>query len=159
MTKIIEGKDLVNMQFVETEDGLLKRYEKKGRFMPQLNQRYWFVGIGGSIDDLVNNGSIYDKWCLKHNLVFETEEDCKKYRDYLIALDEYSYDFTREEWEDIGINKYALWFNSEDKKINISCLNIAKYEVICFKSEKDARAFIYEVGEEAIEKFMFGYYR
>lgn len=158
MTKIINGKDLVNMQFIETKDGLLKRYEKKGKFVPKVNQKYWFVGADGSIDNFIHNNDIYDKWCLKHNIVFETEEECEEYKNYLIALDKYSYDFSDEEWEGY-IGKYALYFGTVDKKINKVYWSNYKYTATYFKSIEDVQAFIDEVGEETIERYMFGYYR
>lgn len=158
MTKIINGKDLVNMQFIETEDGLLKRIERKGEFVPKVNQKYWFVGADGSINDFIHNDDIYDKWCLKHNLAFETIEEAEEYKNYLIALDKYSYDFTQEEWENREIIKYYLHFNYVNKSIGISYCFCTKSSELHFRS-KDIEKFINEVGKEAIERYMFGYYR
>lgn len=160
MTKIIEGKDLANMQFIETEDGLLKRYERKGKFVPKMNQKYWFVGADGSIYDFIHNDDIYDKWCLKHNLAFETIEEAEEYKNYLIALDKYSYDFNNKEWEESEyIDKYTICFDFTNKTIDINHWNSRKHCAIYFKSIKDIKSFINEVGEETIERYMFGYYR
>lgn len=158
MEKIINGKDLVNMRFIETEDGLLKRYEKKGKFVPKMNQKYWFVGADGSIDDFIHNDDIYDKWCLKHNLVFETKKEAEEYKNYLIALDKYSYNFSQEELESREIIKYYLYFNYADKSIGIGSCFCTKSSDFQFQS-KDIKNFINEVGEEVIERYMFGYYR
>lgn len=159
MTKIIEGKDLANMQFIETEDGLLKRYEKKGRFVPKINQVYWFIKENGCISGYTNDHHEIDNWILKHNPVFETEEECEEYRDYLIALDKYSHDFTQEEWGNYNINKFALCFDFDTKNIGVFIWSSRKFNMVFFETEENANAFINEVGEETIEKFMFGYYR
>lgn len=159
MKKIIDGKDLVNMQFIETKDGLLKRYEKKGKFVPKVNQKYWFVGADGSIDNFIHNDDIYDRWCLKHNLVFETKEECEEYKNYLIALDKYSYDFSNEEWEDETIQKFVLYFHFGKKTFYYDYWFREKRDEIYFKSKDDIEAFRNEVDVEAIEKFMFGVYR
>lgn len=158
MTKIIEGKDLANMQFIETEDGLLRRYERKGRFVPEPNQRYWFVGADGSIYDFIHNDDIYDKWCLKHNLAFETIEEAEEYKNYLVVLDKYSYEFSQEELENREIIKYYLYFDYVDKSINIGSCFCTKSSDFQFRS-KDIEKFINEAGKEAIERYMFGYYR
>lgn len=159
MTKIIEGKDLANMRFIETEDGLLRRYERKGKFVPEIGQDYWFINLGGYIVYDNNSNSESDKWCVKHNIVFETQEECEEYKNYLIALDKYSYDFSQEEWKNENIYKYYLYFHFDYKTIQIG--NHVKYRYTCcyFKSEEDISSFVSEVGKEAIERYMFGYYR
>lgn len=158
--KIIDGKDLANMQFVETEDGLLKRYESKGKFVPEIGQEYWFISSGGCAVCTDNSNGESDKWSVKHNLVFETQEECEEYRNYLIALDKYSYDFSQEEWEESEyIDKHTICFDFTNKTIDSSHWNSRKHCAIYFKSIKDIKSFINEVGKETIEKFMFGYYR
>lgn len=160
MTKIIEGKDLANMQFIETEDGLLRRYERKGKFVPEIGQDYWFINLGGYIVCDNNSNSKSDKWRIKHNLVFETIEEAEEYRRYLIALGKYSYDFNNKEWEESEyIDKYTICFDFTNKTIDINHWNNRKHCAIYFKSIKDIKSFINEVGKETIERYMFGYYR
>lgn len=158
MEKIINGKDLVNMQFIETEDGLLKRYEKKGRFVPEIGQAYWFIKENGCIGGYTNDQHEIDNWILKHNLVFETIEEVEEYKNYLIALDKYSYDFSQEELENREIIKYYLYFDYVDKSISVGSCFCIKSSDFQFRS-KDIEKFINEVGKEAIERYMFGYYR
>lgn len=159
MTKIIDGKDLVNMQFIETKDGLLKRYEKKGKFVPKVNQKYWFIEANGDFENYICDDDGTDEWLIGHNIVFETEEECEEYREYLIALDRYSYEFSQDEWEDENITKWSLCFDYKIKKIQRAFNQTYKYNIYYFKSEDDVEKFIKEVGVEAIEKFMFGVYR
>lgn len=160
MTKIIEGKDLANMRFIETEDGLLRRYERKGKFVPKVNQKYWFIEANGDFENYICDDDSTDEWIIGHNIVFETEEECEEYKNYLLVLDKYSYDFSDEEWEESEyIDKYTICFDFTKKTIDINHWNNRKHCATYFKSIKDIKSFINEVGEETIEKFMFGYYR
>lgn len=159
MKKIIKGKDLINMQFVENEDGTLRRYEKKGKFVPKIEQTYWFIDKHGNINDYSYDNDTWDEWILKYNPIFETQEECEEYKNYLLALDKYSYDFSQEDWADESIVKWSLCFDYKIKKIQREFNQTYKCNIYHFKSEDDVEKFIKEVGVEAIEKFMFGVYR
>lgn len=159
MKKIIKGKDLINMQFVETEDGSLRRYEKKGKFVPEIEQTYWFIEANGDFENYICDDDGTDEWLIGHNIVFETEEECEEYKNYLLALDKYSYDFSNEEWGNKNITKHYLFFDYNGMELGAARNRAYKAHSYYFKTMEDINAFRNAVGDEAIERYMFGYYR
>lgn len=117
--EIIDGKDLINMKFVKTEDGLLKEYKPQGRFIPNDGNTYWFVNIYGDLIYNCNANDKEDKYLIAHNLVFRTIEECKDYKWFLEQLDKYKTDFSKEEWEDKDIEKYYIFYAYFERKVEI----------------------------------------
>ena len=149
-------EDLKNKEFEITSEGLLKVVEKKtGKFIPNEDERYWFVNEYGEIDHAVYSDIEMLQWTINHHPVFRTEEEAEEYKDYLELLDKYKYEFSDEEWK----GEELKWF--------IECIYpdthfviVDSYSVKCpfhayFKTQEDAEAFIKEAGEENVKKFMF----
>lgn len=145
--------------FVAIEEEFLKEHKENCKFIPELRKPYWFINSEGWITYTVNLDGDSDKWCIENNPVFKTRNECRKYKDYLIALNKYSYEFSKEEWEDRSIEKLSLFWDHETKKIGKIWRYVCKMKSHYFKTVDDINAFRNEIGDEAIEKFMFGIYR
>lgn len=152
--EIIDGKDLVNMKFIKTEDGLLKEYKPNKRFIPKDGETYWYIDAY----DLKCYCRVYGHYCeyyVSHNLVFRTKEECKDYKWFLDTLDEYKTDFTLEEWEDDNVGKYEIYIDHTTKAIGTEAYcNFQSLHGYYFTKE-NVHKFIVEVGEKRIRKYMF----
>lgn len=150
-------EDLKNKEFEITSEGLLKVVEKKtGKFIPNEDERYWFVNEYGEIDHAVYSDIEMLQWTINHHPVFRTEEEAEEYKDYLDLLDKYKYEFSDEEWKDEETNKWFIECIYPDTRFVI----VYNYSVKCpfhayFKLKEDAEAFIKEAGEENVKRFMF----
>ncbi len=152
--EIIDGKDLVNMKFIKTEDGLLKEYKPQSRFIPKKENIYWYIDITGGIYSSISNEDMYDKYILNRQLVFRTKEEAKDYKWFLDKLDEYKHDFTIGEWKDKDIKKHILYFDYRDNKIYITYDTNLKFDCYYFTKE-NAEKFIEVVSEDRIKKYLF----
>lgn len=153
--EIIEGKDLINMKFVKTEDGLLEEYKPQGRFIPNDGNIYWFVNIYGDLVYNYNTNDKEDKYLIAHNLVFRTSEECKDYKWFLEQLDKYKTDFSKEEWEDKDIEKYYIFYAYSKRKVKIEYNLFWKSQGTVYFTKENIEKFIDTVGEDRIKKYMF----
>lgn len=144
-------------EFNEKIDELKREYkEKNEKWIPEEGEEYYFI------DEELNVGWNWfdnddtDEAIFKNNKIFKTEEEAQEYADYLKARKEYSYEFSKEEWEDEGIDKYSIYYDYElndiDTEIWDTCRNIGQ---IFFKTEAQAQAFI-DKYKKQILKFEFG---
>lgn len=93
---------------------------------------------------------------LKYNKIFKTREEALRYSDYLKARHEYSYEFSREEWEDSYIEKCYLEYSFAENDIIIYADRLdKKMNGIYFKNEVEAQEFIDKYKKEILE-FEFG---
>ena len=153
--EIIEGKDLMNMKFIKTDDGLLKEYKPQGRFIPKLNQTYFFINSDGYVDSYTNTKHKADNYIIAHNLVFRTQDECEDYKWFLDMLDEYRTDFSKEEWENVKIIKCYLYFEHANQGLATSLNYTQQQQGIVYFTRKNIEKFIEEVGEDRIKKYLF----
>lgn len=153
--KIIEGKDLVNMKFVKTEDGLLKEYKPQGRFISKEDEMYFYINSTGNIYHHKNAMGKIDNYIINHNLVFRTIEKCEDYRWFLEQLDKYKTDFSKEEWKDTNIDKYFLILNHATKKIDYSSNKFCQSQGVTYFTKDNIEKFVEVVGKERIKKYLF----
>lgn len=150
-------EDLANKEIEITSDGLLKVVEKKkGKFVPKVEETYWYVRSNGNVDYYRYTNDKVDEYLLNHHPVFRTEEEAYEYKDYLELLDKYKYNFSDEEWLNGDILKWFVYYTHYNKLLDVRCNNVSKYPLTAyFKSEEDAEDFIEEAGKDNIKKFMF----
>lgn len=151
----INGSELANKRFIQLENGDL-REAPKGKFVPEIGERYYCLECFGNVRCLKNEGKDEDKWLLKHNLVFSTYEECEDYKHFLEVLDEYTFE---PDWEDPSQEKWAICFNRMGHRIDWLRLCSVQYRCPCFESYEKAMAFIDAVGTEAVERYMLDYWR
>lgn len=153
--EIINGKDLVNMKFIKTEDGLLKEYKTQGRFIPEKNGNYWYISLCGDVYFSCNNTEC-DDYVIAHNLVFRTRDECEDYKLFLEQLDEYKTDFSKEEWENNRIRKYYIFYDYGYHEVKTDFSSVWKVQGTVYFTKENIKKFIEVVGEERIKKYMFG---
>lgn len=150
----INGSELTNKRFIQLENGDYREV-LKGKFIPNDGEQYYFLNIGGSVRATYNDSSA-DKWTIKHNLVFRTYEECEDYKKFLELLDEYSF---KPNWDDPNQERWMICFNHVEHRIEWFRLYAMQYHSSCFKSKERGEAFVDAVGEEAVERYMFDYWR
>ena len=149
--------DLKNKEIEINENGFLKVVEKKtGKFIPNEDEKYWFVNEYGEIDDAVYSDLEMLQWTINHHTVFRTEEEAEEYKEYLDTLDKYKHEFTDEEWKDDNIEKKHLVFHSDNGEIGLFFeLTVKCPSCVYFNTNEDAENFVKEAGKENVKKFMF----
>lgn len=153
--KIIDGKDLVNMKFVKTEDGLFKEYKPQERFFPKKNEIYWFIDSNGYVCSHENTKHEIDNYIIEHTLIFRTQDECQDYKWFLEQLYKYKINFSKEEWEDRSIDKYYLYFEHNKNVVKTSyCGSLLQCNYDYF-TEAGIIKFIETVGKERIKKYLF----
>ena len=145
-------------EFNEKIEELKREYkkEKNGKWIPQLGEDFYYLSSGLYVLCTSFQNIEADRKILKYSKIFKTEEEAQEYADYLKARKEYSYEFSKEEWEDIEINKYYVYYNYVDKRINILSYNYCRdINSIYFKSREKAQEFRNDY-KKYILKFEFG---
>lgn len=154
--KIIKGEELKGMTFIRDEEGRLVVYERpKGRFIPKEYETYCYITEYGNIRSAANTNTTMDKWMFNHSLVFEKEKEAEDYKLFLEQLDTHKYEFSREEWKNNDINKYAIYYDNSVERLLIEFRCCCQRGAVYFKTEEDAQNFIKEAGEKRIKKYMF----
>ena len=144
-------------EFNEKIDELKREYkEKNEKWIPEEGEEYYFI------DEELNVGWNWfdnddtDEVIFKYNKVFKTEEEAQEYADYLKARKEYSYEFSKEEWENDGIDKYSIYYDYDYNNVMIGlCNTFRNLNQIYFKTEEKAQEFI-DKYKKQILKFEFG---
>lgn len=133
--------------------------ENKGRWIPtKIDEYYYLVKPTGYIDCLRYDNDIIDKNIIENMLVFETRDEAEHYLDYLKALKESSYEFTKEEWENGSIEKWSVYYNYGRKQFEyISAYNLREMKQKYFKTEKELSDFVSKWKKE-IKEYEFGIY-
>lgn len=145
-------------EFNEKIEELKREYkkEKNGKWAPQLGEDFYYLSSGLYVLCTSFQNIEADRKILKYSKIFKTKEEAQEYADYLKARCEYSYEFSKEEWEDEGIDKYSIYcdyeLNDIDTEIWGNCRNLSQ---IFFKTEAQAQAFI-DKYKKQILKFEFG---
>ena len=145
-------------EFNEKIDKLEEEYkgEKSSKWIPEEGEVYYFIDEGLDVDWNCFDNDDIDEAIFKNNKIFETEEEAQEYANYLIARKEYSYEFSKEEWEDFSILKHVIYLDTINQDIFIESTSIQYYmNSIYFKTREDAEKFINKYKKQIL-KFEFG---
>ena len=145
-------------EFNEKIDKLKKEYkkEKNGKWIPQLGEDFYYLSSGLYVLWASFQNIEADRKILKYNKIFKTKEEAREYADYLKARKEYSYEFSKEEWEDTNIYKHYIYYDFDDKVFYIdSAKYCGRIGTTCFKIYEKAQEFI-DKYKKQILKFEFG---
>ena len=131
----------------EKLDKIIKEYEVESKeWKPKHDEKYWFA------DNDLNADYFYytderDEEFFKYNKIFKTEEEAQEYADYLKAIANRTYKFSKEEWENDTLLKWNIKYGNEDKCFEIENSYITNcFNKFTFKTKEEARAFIDEYG-------------
>lgn len=147
----------VRKEFDEKIEKLKEEYEIKERVKMTLREGEEFYYLNGALVVVYSNFSNtpFDNMLIKYNRIFKTAEQAHDYANYLKARKEYSYEFSKEEWEDKEIDKYYIYYDYRYKKIGIGIyIYFNDMNTIYFKSREEAEEFI-ENYKKQILKFEF----
>lgn len=143
-------------EFNEKIEELKREYKGKNeKWIPKEGEIYYYLAMDFSVSSCVNLLDSIDRTRFKFSKIFKTEEEAQEYADYLKARKEYSYEFSKEEWEDSGIQKYFIYYNHTCNVLGITANNIwFPMNGIHFKSRGKAEEFI-DKYKKQILKFEF----
>ena len=143
-------------EFNEKVDELKREYkEKNEKWIPEEGGRYYFVGIDLTVCCSINLLDSIDNLRFEFIKIFKTKEEAQEYADYLKARKEYSYEFSREEWESDGIDKYSIYYDYDYNNVMIGlCNTFRNLNQIYFRTEEKAQEFI-DKYKKQILKFEF----
>jgi len=90
---------------------------------------------------------------LKNRVAFKTKQEAQRYADYQKAKQEYSHEFTKEDWKDDKVCKYYIYYNEQSK---IAYERVYKdMSKTYFKTQEQAQKFINKYRAEILE-YEFG---
>ena len=145
-------------EFNEKIDKLKEEYEleKNGKWMLRLGTEYYYLSESLVVMCDTFSDETYQNELIKYNRIFKTAEQAHDYADYLKARKEYSYEFSKEEWESVGIDKYSIYYDYDYNNVMIGlCNTFRNLNQIYFKTEEKAQEFIDEYRKQIL-KFEFG---
>lgn len=126
--------------------------KNKSKYAPIEGDRYFFIDAVGAIRNYVHCDDNVDEWIIKHHRVFRSYEECEGYKHYLEVLDEYRFN---PDWDDRARGKLYPYFDHDEHRIRLQLTLHFQYQGICFESFEKWNAFVKEVGEDAVKRFMF----
>ena len=130
--------------------------EKSKKWTPEYGEEYFFLNVGLEINSNINYFYKDDMGIFEYNKIFKTYEEAQEYADYLKARCEYSYEFSKEELKDIKKEKYYIYYDYSEEKLEVFyCYYYGRLNQIYFKTEAQAQAFI-DKYKKQILKFEFG---
>lgn len=134
---------------------LKAQLKEKNKWAPKIKEDfYWVNNICEVTQEYLTDSDAIES-ITRYTKVFKTYEEAARYANYLKAKHKYSYEFTREEWEDSDIGKTSIYLS----KKNGLCISVGFVShimnCIYFKTEKKAQEFIDKYRKEILE-FEFG---
>ena len=130
--------------------------EKIRNWIPKEIEVYYYVDETMEIVCCTYHNDKIDNVIIKYYKIFKTEKEAQEYAKYLKARKEYSYEFSKEEWENEKICKYHIFYNFGCEEIFVDCaFRYKTMSTIYFKSKEKAQAFI-DKYKKQILKFEFG---
>jgi len=148
---IIYGKDLAGKKFERLENGDLREVQT-GKFVPKVGEIYYYLNTDGYVKETYHDDAPSDYRILKHHLVFRTSVECEEYKHYLEVLNKYTFE---PDWNDWKQEKWFIFYNCMMKSIDCDYTLHWRYRDYFFVSCEMVKAFVDEVGEDAVKRFMF----
>ena len=129
--------------------------EKNVKWIPKFGKNYYYVdpALGCHYSKFVS--TVFDNDILKYGKIFKTEEQAQEYADYLKARKKFSYEFSKEEWENNRIYKYYIYYDFKSKIFYVDYINYCgRIGTTYFKTYEKAQEFL-DRYEKQILKFEF----
>ena len=144
-------------EFNEKVDELKREYkEKNEKWIPKEGERYYFIDEELNVAWNWFDNDDTDEAIFKNNKIFKTEEQAQEYADYLKARKEYSYKFSKEEWENYSIELYYICCDFDDKTLYVDTVAyVGRMGAIYFETEEKAKEFLNKYKKQIL-KFEFG---
>lgn len=123
--------------------------EVSNKWKPKLREEYWFRDVYGAIDWCKNGDQDSIDWQYNNIPLFPTKEECEKYWKFRDAVKEKSYEFSEEEWEDLSVKKYIIFYDCVNEIIEtVGQSDVKSFGEVHFKTREDAQYIIDNYKEE-----------
>lgn len=137
-------KVIKQFEAVETE-------EESKEWKPEINESYYFViqdEVGDYyIKDYEYDDDGYDEKIMKAYKIFKTRAEAQEYADYLKAIADRTYKFSKEEISNTNIKKYFICYWGNDDKLQVEHNTYSNgFTKFKFKTYEEAQAFLDEFG-------------
>ena len=157
----------VNLKNVTEQDKktileIIKRSEKKKKFIPKHNENYFYIDLVGEIRKTYWPGVVEDIWLLETGNVFETEEEAEEGKLKIIIkaaytnLAEESWENEEIDWNNKNQHKWFAFYTHQGKTIILD-YNY-RYQTLpnnrYFKTDESLKKAIQEIGEKNITKYV-----
>lgn len=133
----------------------LKESKKEGKWKPTYGDEYWLRDDWGNFRTCEYCAGDCMDWRLNNVPLFPTKEECERYWHFMDTVKEKSYEFSKEEWEDVDIDKYFIYYRYKynDFDIDEDCAtrDLGKFY---FKTREDAQYIIDNFKDELMEWFL-----
>ena len=126
----------------------LKESKKEGKWKPKKYDDFYYRDVDGDVVRDNWYGTEPDEAIYNNTPIFPTESECEKYWHFMDTVKEKSYEFSKEEWEDIKIRKNYIYYSYQCKEILIGFAGGKCLGEIYFKTEEDAQYIIDNFKEE-----------
>lgn len=128
--------------------------KKKGKWMPELGEKYWGATDGGYTYGMPWDNDSGDRHRRDFTRIFKTKKEAERYLEIMRACKEASFE---PDWEDADQNKYAFYYDCYDKQLRITWHNSCNHgEQFLFETREIAEKLIDKFGEKDIAKYVLG---
>ena len=128
---------------------------KKEKWKPKEGEEYYYRDSDGDDGSLYWHDTQSDNWRYNNLPIFKTREECKKYWHFMDTVKEKSYEFSKEEWKDWGVEKHYISYDFENECFCVYANDIANdFGVVHFKTEEDAQYIIDNFKEELLKYWL-----
>lgn len=161
----MENNITVNMENLtqDERDILLKLIKKANAeskvWKPKLRDDYWFINNRG-VDYFNSNEDQIDDFLYSVGNCFKTKEEAEfalERQKVITELKRFAEENNEYEldWHNGKQNKYEIYYDASDEKIDVYWFYTNKRNLIYFSSEKIAREAIKTIGEDRLKKYYF----
>ena len=132
--------------------------KKQSRYVPKVDEEYWYVSSGGKEDYCRWRNDEYDIFRLGQNNVFKTEAEAEKHSAKHQAISEvtnycYENDLVLEcDWENLTQEKWRIYYSFNDKKFGYWKYTLSKeVNFLPFLKSTEACNQVIKEKEEALK--------
>ena len=137
----------------EITEEMEKCIKKKGKWMPEIGETYWYIDSSGSVQGISWKNTNVDNYRRDFMRIFKTHKEIVRYLAIIRACKEASFE---PDWKNDKQYKWFFEWIDNDRELNIS------YSFLCnngcqfyFKSGKIMEELINKFGEKDIVKYLF----
>lgn len=141
----------IKKEIEKLKENMLK--ENKEKWIPVIGEKFYYVDSNGHEIETTNYNTLSDNFILKNSKVFNTKKQAEEYKRFLSELNNYSTEFTDEEWKNNELLKYYISYSYYEKKVLVSSSCCMRNDVPVF-TEKNIYEFI-DKYKKQIKKYMF----
>lgn len=137
----------------EITEEMDKCIKKKGKWMPEIGETYWYIDSSGSVQGISWKNTNVDNYRRDFMRIFKTHKEIVRYLAIIRACKEASFE---PDWKNDKQYKWFFEWIDNDRELNISYSFL--YNKGCqfyFKSGKIMEELINKFGEKDIVKYLF----